>query len=105
FLISRAAVATISSPRLYVGDLVSSCWVLVSEIVVTTVLKPEQASRLSLVENTFHRLIADFRGSLIVARGSRPPSLATIHFFSLRMMSSSRVLSSGVGMYSFKCCS
>ena len=52
-----------------------------------------------------HKLIADFRGSAMVSKGSRAPSFSAIHFFSFAMMSSSSFLSSAEGMYSLKCCS
>src|SRR5713226_4501723 len=52
-----------------------------------------------------HKLIADLRTSPIEANGSRAPSLAAIHFFSLPIMSSNNFLSSAEGKYSFKCCS
>src|SRR5712691_10655600 len=54
---------------------------------------------------SIYRLMADLRGSPIVAKGSRPPSLGTIHFFSLAIISSSSFLSSALGMYSFRCSS
>src|SRR5215472_4094151 len=47
-----------------------------------------------------YRLMADLRGSPIVAKGSRAPSFSAIHFFSLAMISSSRSLSSAVGIAS-----
>src|SRR5438876_6401439 len=52
-----------------------------------------------------HKLIADFRGSAMVSKGSRAPSFSAIHFFSFAMMSISSFLSSAEGMYSIKCCS
>src|SRR5438132_7876728 len=50
-----------------------------------------------------YRLIADLRGSAMVANGSRAPSFGAIHFFSLAIISSSNFLSWGPGMYSFTC--
>ena len=50
-------------------------------------------------EEIAYKLIADFRGSPMVAKGSRAPSFSAIHFFSFAMISSSSFLSSAVGMY------
>lgn len=47
-----------------------------------------------------YKLVADFRGSPIVANGSRAPSFFAIHFFSLAMISNSSFLSSAVGITS-----
>src|SRR5581483_5137794 len=50
-----------------------------------------------------HRFIADLRGSAMVSKGSRAPSLGTIHFFSLAMISRSNFLSSALGRKSGSC--
>src|ERR1700722_3293989 len=52
-----------------------------------------------------YKLIADLRGSVIVDKGSRAPSFSLIHFFSLRMISSSNSLSFALGKFSSQCCS